>query len=40
MQGIWGFGSMLGHEIINGCPIGVRVSFEVVGVESGGLPYG
>jgi hypothetical protein len=35
MRGIRGFGSVLGHGIINGCLAVARSASEVVGVESG-----
>jgi hypothetical protein len=34
MRGIQGFGSVLGHGIINGCLVVAGVVSEVVGVES------
>jgi hypothetical protein len=34
-----GMGSVLGHEIINGCPTVVGSVFEVVGVDLGGILY-
>jgi hypothetical protein len=40
MRVIRGFGSMLGHGIINGCPTIVGVVSEVVGVDSRGMLYG
>jgi hypothetical protein len=40
MRGIQGFGSVLGHGIINGCPIVVVAISKVVVVDSEGMPYG
>jgi hypothetical protein len=34
-----GMGSALGCGIINGCPVVAGHVSEVVGVESGGIPY-
>jgi hypothetical protein len=39
MRGMQWFGSMLGRGIINGFPVVVGFSYEVVGVDSGGRPY-
>jgi hypothetical protein len=36
IRGIRGFGSVLGHGIINGFPAVAGASFEVVGLDSGG----
>jgi hypothetical protein len=40
MWGMRGFGSLLGHGFINGCPTIVGVVSKVVGVESERMLYG